>query len=103
MRRDEAWYANLRAGRFCRPALFLAPGSAHIMRKGEIIMKRILAALLCLVALFTLCACSGGGSPAETQAVRVGIIQFADHPSLDNCREGFLEGMEKAPTRGFLG
>lgn len=59
-------------------------------------MKRILAALLCLVALFTLCACSGGGSPAETQAVRVGIIQFADHPSLDNCREGFLEGMEKA-------
>ena len=24
---------------------------------------------------------------------KVGVIQFADHPSLDNCREGFIEGL----------
>ena len=24
---------------------------------------------------------------------KVGVIQFADHPSLDNCRDGFIEGL----------
>ena len=32
----------------------------------------------------------------EPEAVTVGISQFAEHGSLDNCREGFLEGLEEA-------
>ena len=26
----------------------------------------------------------------------IGISQFAEHGSLDNCREGFLEGLKEA-------
>lgn len=29
----------------------------------------------------------------------IGIAQFAEHPSLDNCREGFMEGLKEA---GFV-
>ena len=32
----------------------------------------------------------------EPEAVTVGISQFAEHGSLDNCREGFLQGLEEA-------
>ncbi len=28
--------------------------------------------------------------------IRIGIAQFADHPSLDNCREGFLTGLAES-------
>lgn len=30
---------------------------------------------------------------------KVGVTQFADHPSLDNCREGFIEGLK---NNGFI-
>lgn len=29
---------------------------------------------------------------------KIGITQYADHPSLDNCREGFIEGLK---NKGF--
>lgn len=32
----------------------------------------------------------------EPEAVTVGISQFAEHGSLDNCREGFLQGLDEA-------
>lgn len=61
-------------------------------------MKRsfkILCAVMCVV--ITACAffaCSGTGSDSGT--LTVGIIQYASHPSLDNCREGVLKGLESA-------
>ncbi len=33
---------------------------------------------------------------ASEETVTVGITQFAEHGSLDNCREGFLEGLKEA-------
>lgn len=46
---------------------------------------------------------SAGESTADTKGTdskeatyTVGISQFAEHGSLDNCREGFLEGLKKA-------
>jgi len=52
-------------------------------------MKKMTSLLLaiCLFSLMTPC----GTALADT--VRIGIAQYADHPSLDNCREGFLEGL----------
>lgn len=49
-------------------------------------MKKILntAILLCLILLLSSCASKGD---------TIGILQFAEHPSLDNCREGFIEGL----------
>ena len=33
---------------------------------------------------------------AEEDSYTIGISQFAEHGSLDNCREGFLEGLKEA-------
>lgn len=55
--------------------------------------KRILAVLLCTAAaLSALTGCTG--SEKETEITyTIGISQFAEHGSLDNCREGFLAGL----------
>ncbi len=38
-------------------------------------------------------------SAAEGKMYTIGISQFVEHPALDNCREGFIEGMKEA---GFV-
>lgn len=54
-------------------------------------MKKLFAllVLLCLTVSATIIQ-------AETTPFRIGIGQFADHPSLDNCREGFVQGLLEA-------
>ena len=65
--------------------------------------KKILATLLVLSTIaFTAC---GSKAASETKApandtvsakvFKVGIGQFAEHGSLDNCRNGFIEGMKE--------
>lgn len=58
-------------------------------------MKRtmMLATALILVMVFSL------ATVASAQSVTVGIIQYATHPSLDNCAEGFIEGLKEG---GFV-
>ena len=69
--------------------------------------KKILAVLLTAVCTMGMVAGCGGNTSdngtAGTQAAeasgdsyKIGISQFAEHGSLDNCREGFLEGLKKA-------
>ncbi len=53
--------------------------------KGDISMKKLLSVLLCVVLQLSTAAL------AETKTV--GIIQYATHPSLDNCAKGFLLGL----------
>lgn len=40
-------------------------------------------------------------SPSESgdKVYKIGISQYAEHPSLDNCREGFIQGLAEA---GFV-
>ena len=52
-------------------------------------MKK-LTSLLLVICLSALMAPIGTALP---ETVRIGIAQYANHPSLDNCREGFLEGL----------
>ena len=52
-------------------------------------MKKLLAIVLSLVMLTA-------ASAALAENKTVGILQFAEHGSLDNCREGFLQGLEEA-------
>ena len=52
-------------------------------------LNKLLALILSLVLVFSLTAAS-----AET--LTIGIAQFAEHPSLDNCREGFIAGLAEA-------
>lgn len=71
-------------------------------------MKKLLSVLLAAM-LLTLGACGSGNKPAEsgpasgseissgaeTPAAKylIGICQYGEHASLDNCREGFLRGL----------
>ena len=73
-------------------------------------MKKLLALLLAALFILSLAAC--GEKPAtdapaaETTAETpseaskdvpvIGISQYGEHPSLDNCRTGFLEGLTEA-------
>ena len=67
-------------------------------------LKKLLCAVLALSLTLALTAC-GGQDPAasasasgsgEGTVYRIGISQYGEHPSLDNCRTGFLQGLEEA-------
>ena len=64
--------------------------------------KRILAVVLGAVMVMSLAGCGSGTSGEDKKAssdgektYTIGISQFAEHGSLDNCREGFLEGLKE--------
>ena len=49
-----------------------------------------------MAALLTGCAGSGSDKSSDAkESYTIGIEQFAEHDSLDNCREGFLQGLEE--------
>lgn len=62
--------------------------------------KRVLAVILGAVMTMSLAAC-GSSDTGKTssddgeKSYTIGISQFAEHGSLDNCREGFLEGLKE--------
>lgn len=75
-------------------------GGENIMKKTAI--AKLIGAAMALTMALTGCAsgnstesgsgASDGGSVSE-DAVKVGVIQFAAHPSLDNCYEGIRLGL----------
>ncbi|MEA4889812.1 MAG: ABC transporter substrate-binding protein [Clostridiaceae bacterium] len=42
---------------------------------------------------------AGGTTTDAAKGYKIGLTQFANHPSLDNCRLGFIEGLRQA---GFI-
>lgn len=62
--------------------------------------KKVLAVILGAAMTVSLAACgssgadSSGSGSGET-SYTIGISQFAEHGSLDNCREGFIQGLEE--------
>ena len=60
--------------------------------------KRVFAVILGSVMAVSLMACGtkDEGAKDGTKTYTVGISQFAEHGSLDNCREGFIEGLKEA-------
>ena len=60
-------------------------------------MKKLttLTSVLLMLAL-SLTGCGNTDSQAEPAPYQIGISQYAQHASLDNCLTGFLEGLEQA-------
>ena len=59
-------------------------------------MKKFMAMTMAMVlAMGTLTGC-GGDDAASGDIPVIGISQYGQHASLDNCREGFLLGLEEA-------
>lgn len=59
-------------------------------------MKKIIALLLVLVLAFSFAACSAkkdNGTDAGKQ-LKIGVIQYMSHPSLDNCYTGIKQALE---------
>jgi putative tryptophan/tyrosine transport system substrate-binding protein len=58
--------------------------------------KRISLVVVCVLVLSMLAGCA---TKKEEGKYTVGIGQFAEHASLDNCREGFIKGLAE---EGFV-
>ena len=62
-------------------------------------MKKLLSlALVSVLSLACLTGCSSSSTTeeAKTNPYKIGISQYGEHASLDNCREGFIEGLKEA-------
>ncbi len=62
--------------------------------------KNLLTAAMALTLGLSLTACGapaeGGDSQEGGEPAIIGICQYGQHASLDNCREGFLQGLKEA-------
>lgn len=65
-------------------------------------LKKLFCGALSLAMILGLAACGGGNggqgdaAKGDGKAPIIGISQYGQHASLDNCREGFLKGLEEA-------
>ena len=57
--------------------------------------KRLAMVLSAVLAVTSLAGCGKKAENESGEIYKIGITQFADHPSLDNCREGFIEGLKE--------
>ncbi|NLL80919.1 MAG: ABC transporter substrate-binding protein [Tissierellia bacterium] len=64
-------------------------------------MKKIIIGLVLILAigLFTGCSSDTQATDIEVDQYTIGITQFGEHASLDNCREGFIAGLAE---EGFI-
>lgn len=60
------------------------------MRKIHV--KRMIIGMMVTAMAFAMAGCGNKGN----QIAKIGISQYGEHASLDNCREGFLEGLKQA-------
>lgn len=67
-------------------------------KENKIMKKKVLAVILGAAMTVSLAACGSSGADSSSSGSRetsytIGISQFAEHGSLDNCREGFIQGL----------
>ncbi|MCH5196884.1 MAG: ABC transporter substrate-binding protein [Oscillospiraceae bacterium] len=83
----------------------------HIRRKY--MKKKLLCAFVALAMVVGLGACSNSSSDSNSDGntnnnnnnaggdtLKIGVIQYAAHPSLDNCYEGIKQGLEESSYSG---
>lgn len=64
------------------------------------VFGRMLGAVLAMLMFAGCGAGNGNAGKSETKekTYKIGVTQIGDHPSLDNCREGFIDGLK---SKGF--
>ena len=65
------------------------------------LITKIAAVSLAAVMAAGFAGCSNGSSASSAasdggKALKIGVIQYAPHPSLDNCYTGLVEGLKEA-------
>lgn len=56
-------------------------------------MKKIIAFILAAIMIFALVGCSENKNDGSS-VLKIGIIQYMSHPSLDNCYNGVIEALK---------
>ena len=79
------------------------------MNKKKSIKTKIASLLAGVLSVALLAGCSqsntANSETKDEKVYKIGVTQFADHPSLDNCKNGFIAGLKdegfevKNPTR----
>lgn len=62
-------------------------------------VKKLIAVAAAGLMTLSMAACKSGSDSSEESGagkLKVGIIQYAPHPSLDNCYNGFVQGLKDA-------
>ncbi|MGN1419553.1 MAG: ABC transporter substrate-binding protein [Acutalibacteraceae bacterium] len=68
-------------------------------------IKKLLAVVLCLCFVFAFASCTGSNSgdttattaaSADSETLKIGIIQYVSHPSLDNCYTGIKNALDES-------
>ena len=98
---EFGWYRRRKSCPRNRGRIFLLPDiltkvEENTMKKSKI--AKLLAAGMALTLALTGCSNGTNSSTADNAGAngdkpQIGIIQFAAHPSLDNCYEGIKEGL----------
>lgn len=85
--KEGEFYAE---SRFSMATLTKASNSPRVTkRKGVISMKKFIASMIVAAIVMTFTAFAAS-------VPTIGINQYGEHPSLDNCRKGFLLGLADA-------
>ena len=58
-------------------------------------MKKVIALLLVAIMMFAFAGCSEDKNK-EDSVLKIGIIQYMSHPSLDNCYNGIISALENS-------
>jgi putative ABC transport system substrate-binding protein len=64
--------------------------------KGRVHMKKLKQGLMFVLVLALVLPSFFSAAAEQKKVYTIGIAQFAEHPSLDNCREGFIQGLAEA-------
>lgn len=67
--------------------------AAYEAERGKVMKKKMMAVMMMAVMAATALTGCGKAASSGEGSYTIGISQFAVHGSLDNCREGFLEGL----------
>ena len=62
-------------------------------------LAKIMGMVMAVSFIFGGCGEKTANESSESKVYKVGVTQITDHPSLDNCRIGFIEGLKE---NGFV-